>query len=436
MPRRSVQRTAEIFRVLKDPEIRALWLSDWISDAGSFVTFIALAVYVNKLTGSATAVGLALALRSVPWFTIGPFAGLVADRLDRRAVMVSTHLIRAVLVGCLPFTHAAWQAYVLSVSSAVFAPVFRPARSALLAQVAAGDKLVPTVAVTETTHQLLHSIGPAFGGLIVLVFGARNAFFVDAASFVIAAAVLQSVAPRGRPVATTQSAVQDLREGFRAVARMPAVRTYAALNAGLALGFGGIIALLVTYLRDTLGRPGGEYGIVLSVMGLGTVLTSVAIAATDNHHARTPWVLASVAGVGAFTLVWFEPSFLVLMPIAFAAGLADAGAGIPMTATLPETLPDALRGRAYGVVMALYELTSAVGSLGFAWLGEAGRLGPARGMAAAAATGAALGGIALLTGGAKAIRAHEHERLAAIKDSTRGSPGGGGVASATSGEAG
>ena len=83
-----VRRTVAIFAVLRDRELRALWYADWISDVGNFVTFIALAVYINRLTGSATAVGFALALRSVPWFTIGPVAGVLADRMDRRAVMI------------------------------------------------------------------------------------------------------------------------------------------------------------------------------------------------------------------------------------------------------------------------------------------------------------------------------------------------------------
>src|SRR6266498_5479624 len=79
-----MRRTAGLFAILRNRELRAFWLSDWISDAGSFVTFIALAVYVNQLTGSPAAVGVALGLRSVPWFTLGPFAGVVADRMDRR----------------------------------------------------------------------------------------------------------------------------------------------------------------------------------------------------------------------------------------------------------------------------------------------------------------------------------------------------------------
>src|SRR5213082_1375874 len=107
----SLRRATVLLRPLGNRELRALWFSDWISDVGNFITAIALAVYVNNLTGTATGVGVALALHSVPWFTIGPFAGVLVDRLDRRSVMITSCLCRGVLVGILPFTHAAWQAY-------------------------------------------------------------------------------------------------------------------------------------------------------------------------------------------------------------------------------------------------------------------------------------------------------------------------------------
>ena len=77
------------------------------------------------------------------------------------------------------------------------------------------------------------------------------------------------------------SAVQDLWEGVRAVFAAGATRTYILLNSVLGLGFAGVEALLVVYVRDELGRPSGQYGIVLAMAGLGTVLTSLAIAAAD-----------------------------------------------------------------------------------------------------------------------------------------------------------
>ncbi len=336
-----------IFAVLRDRELRALWYADWISDVGNFVTFIALAVYINKLTGSATAVGFALALRSVPWFTIGPVAGVLADRMDR---------------------------------------------------------------------------GPAIGGLAVFLLGARNAFFVDAASFVVAAAFVASVTSRGKPTAGRRSTVHELREGIREVFVAPAVRTYALVNAGLSLGFAGVIALLVVYLREVLHRSGGQYGIVLSVAGLGTVIASLVIAARDRHHARSPWVVASALGVGAFGLAWFSPSFLWLLPIAFVSGLADAGAGIPMSATIAETLPDHVRGRAYSATESMYALTAAVGSLGFAWLGDVARFGPAKGIALSGGAGCLLALAVLGAGGLSAIRRSERGRLATGAGTPRSLP--------------
>jgi MFS family permease len=256
-------------------------------------------------------------------------------------------------------------------------------------------------------------VGPAIGGLAVFILGARNAFFVDAASFVVAAAFVATVAPRGRDKVERRSTFHELREGIREVLVNAPVRTYTLLNAAIAVGFSGVTALLLVYLRQVLHRPGGQYGIVLSVAGLGTVITSLIIAARDRSHSRSPWVVAAALGVGAFALSWFSPSLFWLMPIAFVSGLADAGAGIPMTATIAETLPDHLRGRAYSATESMYALAAAAGSLVFAWLGDAGRVGPARAMALSGAIGCLLALAVLAVGGIGAIRRSEAKRLAA-----------------------
>src|SRR5262249_42538474 len=154
------------------------------------------------------------------------------------------------------------------------------------------------LALTETTHQVLHTVGPALGGLAVLIVGARHAFFFDAASFVIAAGFVTTVRPRGGPQRERTGTATDLRGGARAPFTASAVRTYTLINAAINLGFSGVLALLVVYVRDVLGGPGGEYGLILSVAGLGTVVTSLAVAARDDRHSRTPWAIVSIAGIG------------------------------------------------------------------------------------------------------------------------------------------
>src|SRR5919198_4035942 len=411
-----LRRTASLFTVLRSRELRAFWFSDWVSDAGSFVTFIALAVYVNQLTGSPAAVGLALGLRSIPWFTIGPFAGVLADRLDRRAVMVASNLIRAALVAVLPFVTDVWAIYVIAFASACFGPLFRSARSALLPLIAPRRELVPALAVIETTHQVLHTVGPAFGGLVVLVAGARWAFFVDAASFVAATAFLVRIPARGRPGGQARTVRHELADGFRRLFQTPPARAWAILEVPLALGGAGVVALLVPYVRDQLGRPGGEYGIVLAVAGLGTVVSSLIIASRDDHHSRAPWAVASVLSLAAFLAVLGNPSFVLLLPVAFVSGLGEAGIVLPVTATVAETLPDDVRGRAYGAQNSISELASAAGHIGFAWLGEPEHLGVTPAIGLAAGVGAALALLPLVLGGRAAIARRERERLAQLRD--------------------
>jgi predicted MFS family arabinose efflux permease len=159
------------------------------------------------------------------------------------------------------------------------------------------------------------------------------------------------------------------------------------------------------------------YGVALSVAGAGTVVISLVIAARDEHHPRTIWALASVPGVAVFALVWLRPGFVALLPIALAFGLADSGAGIPLAATIAEAMPNDVRGRAYAADESIYDLASAAGSLGFAWLGEPARLGVVASMTLAAAAGAVLGAIVLAAGGVAAIAAFERRRLDAIKAS-------------------
>lgn len=415
MKPRPIRRIAEIFAVLTDPELRALWFSDWISDVGNFVTFIALAVYVHDLTGSATAVGVALALAAIPRLVFGPVGGLVADRLDRRLVMIASNLARAAIVAALPFTHAAWQAYALATASAAFSPIHRPARSALLAQIAPEGRLVRALAVTETTHEVLHTVGPAIAGIVIFLVGARHAFFVDAASFVVAAAFQARIRPRGRPdMLPDANPWRDIKDGYRAVARHPAVRAYALLSACSALVNGAVIVLLLLYVQNVLHRAAGLYGIVLSVAGAGTVLISLFIAARDASRPRTVWAVATAVGLAGFGLIALGPSLAMLFVIAAAASTADAAAGIPESATIAEAMPDDVRGRAYGATESVWDLMPAIGSLAAGWLAGPSRLGVRTTFAVAAAAGTALAVVVLAAGGLRAIAAFERRRLTEI----------------------
>ncbi len=330
-------------------------------------------MYIHSLTPGVAAVGFALGLRSIAGFLFGPFTGVLADRLDRRRVMIVCDLARAALVAALPFTHVVWEAYALAFASAILSPLFRSSRAALLPQVAPGPKLVPALTVAETTHHVLHTVGPALGGLVVLLVGARNGFFVDAASFVVSAGFLSTIRRRGRPSAESRSALREFGDGLVALVRTPAVRTYSLLNAAVAFSGAGLVALLVV------------------------------------------WAFVSALAGGAFLLVLAHPSFLVLLLLGLPLGLLDGGIDVPSSAAEAELLADRFRGRAAGASQGFGDLLFASGSILFAWLGEPARLGIEGAMALAGTTGVALALAVLALGGGRAIAESERTRLAALR---------------------
>lgn len=406
-PKRSV------LSVLAVPDFRRLWVADVVSDAGSFITFIALAVYVHELTGTAIAVGFALALRAIPWFTIGPIAGTIADRMDRRVIMVTCDLARAGLVLALPFTDTAGQAYAIAFASGIFGPIFRPARQALIPSVVSREEYVRALALGEVSHQVLHTIGPALGGATVLAVGARNAFFIDAVTFIFSAVLVLRIgvrgAVRGRP-AGLGDVGRDLVEGARILWRDKILRSLVPARALMLLGFEGAVAALVVYVSDDLGRGAGTYGIVLGASGLGTAIVTVLLARRGTAASRTVPLLFSAAGPAALVLVALRPGLPGLLAVMFAVGAAAAGTALYVNTTLAERTPDEARGRVFGLSAAVIEVGDVSGTLMVAALADA--MGASGGIALGGIIGAGIG-FAVLVPAIPGLRRFDAERAAA-----------------------
>jgi NRE family putative nickel resistance protein-like MFS transporter len=400
-------------QALRLPDFRRVWVAEIISDAGSFVTFIALAVYVHDLTGQAFAVGFALALRGIPWITIGPVAGVIVDRVDRRVVMITCDVARALLVVLLPFTHAAWQAYVVSFASGCFSPAFRPARQALLPLIAPGQDYVRALALSEVAHQVMHTIGPALGGAAVLAVGARNAFFLDAASFVISAALIARVkargASRGRP-RSLDDVRDELREGARVLFKDRILRALVVARTLDLLTLGdGAIALMLVYVTSGLGMGSAAYGVALAATGLGTAAGTIVLGRRRAGAPRTLALLGAVLASALSVVLLLRPSYPWLLVLLVCQGVPLAGMVLYVSTFVAERVPDAARGRVFALNGALYEIGDVTGALVLSAIG--GAIGAARGIAVGGAAGAIA--LAIVLGlVVRPLRAADRERAA------------------------
>lgn len=296
-------------RVLRHRDFRYLWLAQSASVIGDCIVIVALALFVIELTGSATDLGFVLAAASLPLVAFLLLGGVWADRLPRHRVMVVTDLVRFALhalLATLIFTDtvAIWQLIVIEALFGSAEAFFRPAANGLLPQTVPEEEIQQANGLSTLSNNIGEFAGPALATALVLGLGAGWAFALDAATFLISAALLSRVRPRRRETtarqltaapapatpapatatalatATTQPGEQvgvwsEIRDGYREVrSRSWVWATLAAFCAALFTGLAPWFVLGPVVAREQYGEI-GVYGLVSAVLGIGTILGSL-----------------------------------------------------------------------------------------------------------------------------------------------------------------
>lgn len=293
-------------RVLRHRDFRYLWLAQSASVIGDCIVIVALALFVIELTGSATDLGFVLAAASLPLVAFLLLGGVWADRLPRHRVMVVTDLVRFALhalLATLIFTDtvAIWQLIVIEALFGSAEAFFRPAANGLLPQTVPEGEIQQANGLSTLSNNIGEFAGPALATALVLGLGAGWAFALDAATFLISAALLSRVRPRRRettalqlaaapapapapatpaPATAARSSEQvgvwsEIRDGYREVrSRSWVWATLAAFCAALFTGLAPWFVLGPVVAREQYGEI-GVYGLVSAVLGIGTILGSL-----------------------------------------------------------------------------------------------------------------------------------------------------------------
>ena len=205
------------------PGYRNIWLASLVSLLGDWFNTIASVMIVNRYTETDLAISWILIARTLPRFVVGPFAGVVADRVDRKTIMVVSDLLRAGIVVSFLFVdrpERAWLIYALTVAQFTVASFFEPASSAIIPGVVEGrQELLTANVLSSITWSTMLAVGAALGGVFAGIFGAQMALMADALSFLISASFLFRVTVNKTEVAETaeQGGFLDLVDGFRYV---------------------------------------------------------------------------------------------------------------------------------------------------------------------------------------------------------------------------
>jgi MFS family permease len=393
--------------ILADGNYRGLWLGQVLSHLGQAIVYVAVALYVYELTGSAREVSFAIALELLPWVVAGPLAGALADVVDRRAMLVAAYLLQAGLVGLLALATTVGQVYALVFFSSLLAPVSRVAWSAAWPAIAGAERLMRGSSLDIVAENAAHVAGPIVGGWLVSLAGARPAFLavvgclVGAAFFSLRTTLGERGAGSSRPRDEGRGrglgqVGGELKAGLKVLAGDPVLRYLLLLNCIVSLGWSAPSVAAVVYIGDTLGLGGGEYGLLRGTMSLSIALGVYFLGRRARRRAWRPLLAGGVIVAGvAYAAMGVGPGLGGVLGLWFAAGLGWAAFWLIDESLWARITPDGLRGRVYSLADAIIYLaeaaTAVLGGWLVQWLGPAPALMAVGGAIAVGAVGLSAG---------------------------------------------
>lgn len=355
-----------------NPAVARLWLAQAVSLIGDWFTLIALSVIVSAATGgSGLAVSGLLLVQILPSVLVGPFGGVLADRFDRKRLLVASDLARAAIV--LLFLFAAPPGrlpllYVLAFLHFSVSTVFEPARSALLPRLVQGEDLVAATTLSTVTWSVMTALGAVLGGVVLAAVGMRTAFLVDSLTFLASAALLGPIrTPPARGQDRDAAGGPGFLEGVRWAVEHPGVgsATLVKVINGLAL----VDTFLVLYGTRLFVRGEGgavSVGLLYASFGAGAVLGPLFLGRfNDGTIPRMRRLVVAGAALIAAGLLLLR--FAGSLPVAALAivlrGMGGASNWTWSTLILQKGVPDRLLGRLVAIDLANAQLAAALASV-------------------------------------------------------------------------
>ncbi len=353
---------------------RQLWLGQVVSQMGDWFNTIALYTIILNLTGSGRDVGLLLVARFVPSFLFGPLSGVIADRFSRQKIMIVSDLLRAVVVLGFLFVRSAnqlWLVYVLTVFQLALSTFFEPAKTAAIPSLVSDRELVPANAISSVTWSVMLTLGAAIGGLITGWFGTDVAFILDAATYLLSAALIASIRvpkrqKRERPKLTLGSAlgITETIEGIRYVKDRPNVFALLLVKPAWGLG-GGILTLLAVFGERVFPvghSPATGIGVLFAARGIGTAVGPIVARrmAGEGQRRMQASIGISFLIAGLFYILFGSSTSFVFALIVL--GIAHCGGSILWvfsTVILQRVVVDTFRGRVFAAELAFMTFTMA-----------------------------------------------------------------------------
>ncbi len=358
----------------RNHDYRNLWLARVVSNFGDWFNLLASATLITSLTGSGTAISYLFLARFLPVFVMSPFAGVLADRYERRMIMVITDVLRAGTVLCFLFIRTPeqiWLLYALTVFQFVLSALYTPAHSALLSNVVARDDLVTANALDGFTWSTMLAMGALFGGLAAAYLGLAAAFVIDAATFLVSAWFVLRISRVSKPVEEGGSEVRlfDFLEGFQYLAGRPFILGLSLVKAGGSLVWGGINVLEIPLAQQVFAIGAGgtvTLGLIYAATGIGTGFGPLLIRQRIGDK-RAGLLRAITLGFALMTvgvtLLGLAPNLGWALGATLFRGVGTGCLWVFSSAILMQVSENRFRGRVFAFEFATLTLTQSIATI-------------------------------------------------------------------------
>jgi MFS family permease len=343
--------------ILRVPDARALIGASAVSQLGDWLYNAVLLGYVYAATGSAGWVGAATIFRLLPYVLLIPVGGMLADRYDKRTVLLLGDTVRCVLMLGLAVV-VGWEGPVvlviaLTMLSTAAGSAERPAAMALLPRLVGESRLGPANALLHTVQEIGVVLGPAIGAALLLVAPDYAAFLVNAGSFAFSAGLISGIRRgAGRGAATdARGAGQQFRHGLRTAWSTRFVVPLILVVAAAELVYGAQTVQLVVYADEELGLGAAGYGWLLAASGVGGVLSAVVNGRLAASTRVSVIVISTAALYCATQLVYAATDvFALALLVTVVGGAGFVACEVVGETALARVVPEDVLGRVLGVM--------------------------------------------------------------------------------------
>jgi len=345
--------------LLRRRDFVLLWIGQLLSQIGDQCLLIAAITLITDLSASPLAILIPAISIALPQVLFGLVGGVVADRWNRKWVMVGSDLARALLVLAVLLVRTTghlWVLYLAAAGLALMGTFFYPARNAAIPNLVPGSLLLAANGFIQGSYIIALIVGPMAAGLMVELWSMQGAILFDSGTFLVSALTVLALrlpaSQEGRSTLAVHGSMwQDMKVGLAFVRHSQPLRRVLYVTAVATLGIGAVVLLAIPHLKAQLGAGGLEYGGAMSVLGFGSVLGGV-IVSRLSRRLSTNFIVGGMLIVAGMAVCAFAyaPNYIMVLISVMMLGMCIVVARGALDTIAQILSPDEIRGRIQSTV--------------------------------------------------------------------------------------